>query len=138
MSDFSPVFVDTSFFKALIDENDNFHLKSIEILETLKGKDSTFVTSNFILDETFTIVRIKCGLKLALELRKYLEQSSMVIKIVRVTVADEANAWEWFVKDWSKLSFTDCVSFALIDRLNLKMVATFDEHFKKVGFKVLT
>lgn len=138
MNDSPPVFVDTSFFKALIDDKDGFHLQAIKILEILKKKERNFITSNFILDESFTVIRIKCGLKLTLEFRRYLEESSMVLKIVRVTVADEAEAWKWFLKDWSKLSFTDCVSFAVMERLNLEHVAAFDEHFQKAGFKVVT
>ena len=133
---YSPLFfVDTSFFKALIDEKDDFHLQALKILETLQKKEANFITSNFILDESFTLIRIKCGLKLALEFRKYLEESSMVVKIVRVTVADEANAWKWFIKNWRRLSFTDCVSFALMERLNLEWAAAFDEDFEKAGFK---
>lgn len=50
-------------------------------------------------------------------------------------MTDEARAWNWFLKDWSDFSFTDCVSFALMERLGFKRVATFDRHFSKAGFK---
>lgn len=138
LTDYPTVFVDTSFFKAIIDDKDKFHQRAIEILEELKEKDASFITSNFILDESFTLIRIKCGLKLALEFRRYLEESSIVLRIVRVTVADEAVAWNYFVKDWSKLSFTDCVSFALMKRLEIGQALTFDNHFKRAGFSVIS
>ena len=51
-------------------------------------------------------------------------------------VDDDAGAWEWFEMDWSKLSFTDCVSFAVMKRLGLTDVATFDEHFTRAKFIV--
>lgn len=138
LTDYPAVFVDTSFFKAVIDEKDNFHQEATQILKELKEKEISFVTSNFILDESFTLIRIKCGLKIALEFRRYLEESSIVLRIARVTVADEAGAWEYFVKDWSKLSFTDCVSFAMMKRLELKQVVAFDDHFKRAGYKLIS
>lgn len=35
-----------------------------------------------------------------------------------------------------ELSFTDCTSFAIMEKLKLHKAFTFDEHFKKVGFEV--
>ncbi len=137
LTDYPAIFVDTSFFKALIDDKDIFHNEAVQKLAELKDSGVNFVTSNFILDESFTLIRVKCGLKLALELKRYLEESSIVLKIARVTVADEAGAWKWFLKDWSKLSFTDCVSFALMKRLGLKNVAAFDNDFKRAGFQIV-
>ena len=60
------------------------------------------------------------------------------IKLVRSLPQDEAAAWEWFLLDWSDLSFTDCVSFAVMKRLGLEQVATFDKHFERAGFRMVT
>lgn len=128
------VFVDSSFFKALIDSKDEFHKKAKRILKNLEKEEAALITSNYILDETFTLIRVKCGLKFVDRFRKNLSLSSQVIKIIRITIKDEADAWKWFLNDWSKLSFTDCVSFALMKKLKLSRVATFDQHFKKAGF----
>lgn len=127
-------FVDTSFFKAFIDPKDDFHTKALQIFEQLKKDSVMLVTSNFIIDETLTLIRYRCGLERAKELKSILEQFETDFKIVRVLSRDEANAWDWFTKDWSKLSFTDCVSFAMMQRLELKRVVAFDEDFKRAGF----
>ncbi|MDO8657788.1 MAG: PIN domain-containing protein [Candidatus Levybacteria bacterium] len=132
----SKAFIDSSFFKAIIDKKDDFNEKANKILKRLEKENASLITSNYILDESFTLIRTRCGLKMVDEFRKNLASSSQTLKIIRVTIADEAKAWEWFLNDWSKLSFTDCVSFALMKRLNLTRVATFDEHFKKAGFKI--
>lgn len=137
MSDFPAVFIDTSFFKAIIDQKDEFHKKATKIMDQLKQIKPDVITSNFILDESFTLIRVKCGLKLALKFREYLEESGIVLRIIRVTVDDEAAAWDWFVKDWSKLSFTDCTSFALMKRLGMENAAAFDDDFKRAGFKLV-
>ena len=130
------VFVDTSFFKAFIDSKDDFHQQAIQVLQKLKSKGSSLVTSNYILDETFTLIRVKCGLDLVKDFKKVLEEFETGLVIVRILVTDEKNAWEWFLLDWSDLSFTDCVSFAIMKRLEINRVATFDKHFERAGFKI--
>lgn len=131
------IFVDTSFFKGLVDISDDFHQKAKLSFQKLKEEDVTIITSNYVLDESFTLIRIRCGIKIVDQFRDDIIKSSHVIKIMRVTVADEANAWKWFLKDWSKLSFTDCVSFAVMKRLDILRVATFDGDFKKAGFTIV-
>ena len=130
------VFVDTSMFFALVNDKDEFHKSAISIWEKLKSSGIVFVTSNYMLDETFTLIRSRRGVKVVDEFRKSLT-NQYEVKIVRVMVADEAGAWEYFLKDWSHLSFTDCVSFALMKRLEITHAATFDEHFKRAGFDIV-
>lgn len=132
------VFVDTSGFKAVIDPEDEFHSSALKIWQELKEKNAQLVTSNYILDETFTLLRAKCGLDSAVEFKKVLGESQKSLTIYRVTVADEAGAWKWFKKKWSKLSFTDCVSFAMMERLSIEQVITFDRHFARAGFELVT
>lgn len=132
------VFVDTSFFKGLLDTHDDFHQKAKDSWQKQKAENTTIITSNYVLDESFTLIRLRCGIKIADQFRDDIIKSSHVIKIMRVTVTDEADAWKWFLNDWSKLSFTDCVSFALMKRLDIARVATFDEHFKRAGFIIVS
>ena len=131
------VFIDSSAFKALVDENDDFSVEAERLLEILKKKNCSLLTSNFILDEIFTLLRVKCGLEKALILREFLIRGQPKIKVARVMVKDEVEAWKWFTKDWSKLSFTDCVSFAVMKRMGVKRVFSFDQHFARAGFKLV-
>lgn len=131
------VFVDTSFFKGLIDIRDDFHQKAKDIWQRLKEEDTALITSNYVLDESFTLVKLRCGIQIVNEFRDNIIKSSHVLKIMRVTVMDEAKAWKWFLNDWSKLSFTDCVSFAVMKRLDITRTAAFDEHFKRAGFTLI-
>lgn len=137
MSNSLKVFADTSFFKSYLDKKDEFHQKGLKIFNKLKETSALLVTSNYILDETFTLLRVKCYLEMAIEFKTVLEKFETGLKIVRVTASDEAAAWDWFVKDWSKLSFTDCASFALMKRLGIENVAAFDDHFERAGFKLV-
>lgn len=129
------IFVDTSFWKALGDPKDDFHKESKNIWAKIELNRSLIITSNYILDETYTLVRKRCGMDLLLNLKKGI-LDSQIVKVVRVTASDERSGWKWFQNKWSGLSFTDCVTFALMKRLDLKRVATFDQHFEKAGFQV--
>lgn len=95
------------------------------------------ITTNYILDETFTLVRQRCGVKVLNIFRELLARSSEIIALERVLIKDEEAAWEWMIKDWSKLSYTDCISFAVMKRLEVREVVTFDVHFSRAGFIML-
>jgi len=132
------VFLDTSFFKALLDAKDGFHRQADKIWLLLQEKNIVLTTTNYIIDETLTLVRIRCGLPVAVQLRNLLHDYSEYLEVIRVTIDDDASAWEWFEKDWSNLSFTDCVSFSVMKRLGLTNVASFDQHFSRAGFTLLS
>jgi predicted nucleic acid-binding protein len=57
-----------------------------------------------------------------------------VLEIVWITPADVRRAWEVFRayrdKAWS---FTDCVSFVVMERLGLRTAFAFDQHFRQFG-----
>lgn len=133
----STVFLDTSYFKAFLDERDDFHEKAVSVFEKLRQRESQLLTTNFIVDETLTLLRVRRNLEMAVKFRDFLLAGSPTLVIYRVSSEDEANAWDWFQKDWSKLSFTDCTSFAVMKRLGLTSVATFDNHFSKAGFMIV-
>ena len=131
------VFLDSSYFKALIDDVDDFHKEAKDIFSLLNEQKTQLVTTNYIIDETLTLLRVKRNLQSAIKLRDMINAGSPTITIYRVISEDDADAWQWFVSDWSRLSFTDCVSFAVMKRLEITHVATFDQHFKRAGFIIV-
>jgi len=54
--------------------------------------------------------------------------------LCRITAKDEAEAWKYFEKNWSGLSFTDCTSFAMMKRLGITKYFGYDDHFGRAGF----
>lgn len=131
------VFVDSSMWKALVDSNDDFYHDAARVWRSLQQENVRLLTTNYILDEAFTLIRKRCGIKAVKLFRDHLVSDWKSVKIMRISIADEAMAWNWFSKDWSNLSFTDCVSFALMERIGLKRTATFDHHFSKAGFVIV-
>lgn len=132
------IFVDTSAFKALFDFSDEFHPKAAKFLAKIKNEKLQMITSNFILDETYTLIRVRMGKKPAIQFRQDLISSISILNVLRITIGDEKSAWDYFAKLPGRgVSFTDCTSFALMKRLEMKEAFAFDEDFAKAGFKVL-
>ena len=129
------IFVDTGWLKGLVDDKDQYHDVAGEILSKMRKGKEKFLTTNFVVDETFTLVRDKCGVHRAKQLKEMLRDFGAGMEIERVASDDERRVWKWFWYDWRELSYTDCTSFAVMERMGIKRVATFDEHFEMAGFE---
>jgi len=129
------VFIDTSTLHAVWNPRDQFHTEAVIIWQKLLKNKLALVTNSYILDETFTLMRARQGIIAVDIFRKMLESPTNVMTIKRVTIEDEQNAWLWFMRDFKRLSFTDAVSFAMMMRLGISTVCTFDHHFEQAGFQ---
>lgn len=130
------IFLDTGAFIARFIQNDQYHQQAIRSWELLGQQDTKCTTSNFVLDETFTLLGRRAGNQFAHDraLNIYASQS---LTIVRPDLDDEMNALSYFKKYGDQaISFTDCISFALMDRTRIKRVFTFDEHFTWAGYQI--
>jgi predicted nucleic acid-binding protein len=128
------IFVDTGAWYALVDRQDPDHVAVYACLQRYQGR---LLTSNFVLDETITLLRYRLGWPIAHTVGEQL-RSGNTAQIVRITPTDEDTAWHIFTryKDES-FSFTDCSSFALMERLKLHAAVAIDSDFKKYGFQCL-
>lgn len=128
------IFVDTGAWYALMDKKDPDHAPA----KDLYFRNSLpLLTTNFIFDETITLIMSRLGWKTACEFGEKLKKSSLA-SIVCVTDSDEEKAWKTFLryKD-AGYSYTDCTSFALMERLKMEAAFTFDRHFKTMKFKTM-
>lgn len=120
------IFVDTSAWYAIIDKNDQDHAVAVTKIQVL---DRPLVTSNYILDEILTLLKAKLGSTIAIPFGQKLWDQE-ISTLVRITEEDEERAWGIFRQYKDKgFSFTDCTSFALMERLDINTVFAFDEHF---------
>ncbi|MEW6276891.1 MAG: PIN domain-containing protein [Bacillota bacterium] len=125
------IFVDTSFWYAHAFAGDLHHKEAVDFL---RRAPAPLLTSNYIFDELVTILRYDFGHRVAIEYGKRLKESK-ICTLVRLLPADEEKAWELFCKYGDQdFSFTDCTSFAFMQRLEIKEAAAFDVHFEIAGF----
>lgn len=132
-----PLFVDASAWVALIDSRDGCHLPARELWRaSLEGRRS-FLTSDYVLDEAYTLLRRRRnGLVMAKELHGRIGRSRL-IEVAEIGPDLRDAAWEIFVAyDDQVLSFTDCTSFALMRERRLLEAFTFDGDFHRAGLVV--
>lgn len=129
------IFIDTNGVIATADKGDDFHKKAVDFWK--KGGGFKVITSNMVRIETLGWVRYKLGKKKALEIDG-LFGSEGGVEIIRMTLEDEKRGWIFFKKlDGRGASMVDCISMAMMKRLKIKNIFTFDNDFRKAGFRVL-
>ena len=91
------------------------------------------MTTDYVIDELLTLLKIRGEFERALEIGPPLLRGT-ICHLEWVTPADVAQAWQVFAtyrdKGWS---FTDCVSRVVIERLGIATAFAFDVHFRQFG-----
>jgi len=122
------VFVDTGAWFAYFVRRDPDHNSA---RKWVSANESPLVTSDYILDELFTLLKIRESHLVAVAAGKVLIGEE-ICRIIKVTPADFTRAWSTFVqfsdKGWS---FTDCTSNVIMERLDISIAFSFDEHFEQ-------
>ncbi len=128
--------IDTGAFFAQRDPSDQFHAAAADGFGELAGSNVQLYSTEHILDETLTLLARRDSYAYAAEAGAELI-SSRVLRWLDATAADWTSALRHMRKyaDQS-VSFTDCISFALMKRENIKHVFGFDRHFRAAGFQL--
>jgi len=131
------IFVDTGAFLAKYIAKDEHHRASISPWYALEKSKERLFTTNFVLDETFTLLGRRTGYAFAAQKARAILSSS-AITILRPGKYDEIEAVKLFEKfaDQS-VSYTDCISFVLMRSNKIERVFTFDRHFELAGFALI-
>jgi predicted nucleic acid-binding protein len=92
------------------------------------------VTTDYVVDETLTLLRIRLGLAAAEAWWNQAEGSSRLRwEYITIARADKARGWFFRYRD-KDFSFTDCTSFAVMRELRLSEALATDQHFVQAGF----
>jgi predicted nucleic acid-binding protein len=129
---------DTSAWYALADGRERHHRSAVRVIARLtKGEFGRVLTTDYILDETYTLLRMRLGVGPVRALRDLLTESSN-LQIVRVSERDFDHAVELMITHAdTRWSLTDCASFVLMRELEIGQAFTFDRHFSEAGFQAL-
>ena len=123
-------FVDTGVWYASVVPTDPRHT---DVISWLRANNASLLTSDYIVDETLTLLRARGERTRALLLGEGFFNARLA-EIYTLDETDVALAWEVFKrfddKDWS---FTDCASKAVIERLGIQQAFAFDHHFEQFG-----
>lgn len=127
------IFVDTSAFVAVENRRDANHESALKFKKDALNSGESFTTSDYVLDECLTLLRVRSGYPVAVSFGEAM-RASQFLRIERVTEDIFDRAWNIFKKYGDQsFSFTDCTSFALMEQSGITTAFTFDDDFKTYG-----
>lgn len=130
------LFVDTAGWMAMADAADPHHSHCISARDEWLSRGS-LVSTDYILDETLTLLRFRLGLSAAMKWWDQVEASSRVRwEWITPERAEKARSWFFRWKDKS-FSLTDCSSFVVMRELRIRGALTTDSHFRQAGFRMV-
>jgi len=132
------VFVDTGGWMACADAADPGHRAQTAARDAALRAGQTLVTTDYVVDETLTLVRLRLGLVSAERWWEQIDRSARLRwERVGSDRFEKARALFFQYRD-KDFSFTDCTSFVTMRELKLTRVLTTDRHFRQMGFQLLT
>ena len=131
------ILVDTGAWYALMDAEDPHHKDAQSFHRELsRGRFGRLATSDYILDEAFTLLRLRANLRLVRELDLLVGRSNSLVQLwigeedfrraLRLMLEREDKVW----------SFTDCTSFAVMESMSIRDAFTFDSNYREAGFAI--
>jgi predicted nucleic acid-binding protein len=126
------IFVDSSFWGALLMRRDDHHRAAARLLET--HGEEPLLTSNVVRGETWTLIRSRDGHRAATRFLDLLGRTPRV-EVLTVDAPLEEEALTWLRRhDERAYSFADATSFALMRKRRIGSALAFDADFSAAGF----
>jgi len=128
------LFVDTWGWLVLADRGEAQHTQVTSFYAERTRRTGLILTSDYVLDELFTILFSRLPFAAASRFADSLLRSPFVM-IERITPERFQKAWDLRLKfaDKPRISFTDLTSMAAMNDLGISDVLTADKHFAQVG-----
>ena len=131
------LFVDTAGWMMLADAKDPLHAAARTERDSWLKAGGFLLSTNFVMDETLTLIRVRLGLDSAEAWWSQVEGSARLRwEWIDTLCAEKARRWffKWRDKDFS---FTDCTSFVIMKERRVKLALTSDRHFEDAGFRAV-
>ena len=124
------IFTDTGGWYGLSVPEDPSHAAAV--IWSARNQQPLF-TTDFVVDETLTLLKARGHQAVALTLGKGFFNGSLAT-VYHLTEDDIRDAWQVFTryadKEWS---FTDCTSKVIMEKLGITQAFAFDQHFRQFG-----
>ncbi len=131
------IFIDTSGFYALLIRGDDQHDRARTIMRGAAKKKLRLVTTDYVLDETATLLMAR-GCSNVVPALFHSVAASRACRMVWMDTERFEKAKNSFIKNMeNRWSFTDCFSFIVMKELRLREALSKDAHFRAAGFTPL-
>ena len=137
------LFVDTWGWLTLHDRRETHHQQAQTLFFRVRDAQGEIITTDYVLDETFTLLFRRLPLPLTRESLEKIEEAieEGYLQLERITPERFERAKELRLRfqDKPRISFTDLTSMVVMEELGITDILTGDAHFAHVGmgFRVL-
>ncbi|OGW06563.1 MAG: hypothetical protein A2889_08575 [Nitrospinae bacterium RIFCSPLOWO2_01_FULL_39_10] len=122
------------YYIALEDTDDQNHEKAINFWNGFKKNPQRLITTTYVFNEIVTFLKRRISHDKASRIGEAL-LSSLIVEVIHISNEDFRKGWNMFIKYHDKdFSFTDCISFLVMNQKSIKEALTFDKHFRQMGF----
>ena len=126
------VFVDTGGFYASLNRRDAYHREAVRLFRRAQREHWFLFTTNFVLAESHALILARMGRDRAWGFLQAIVTRST--NVIRAEEADERRARAIIEQFQDKeFSYCDAVSFAVMERLDIREAIAFDDHFRQYG-----
>lgn len=131
------IFIDTSAFISLGDKDDRDHINISSLFNKITKQGADLITTGYIYAETINLIKRKKNSYFAIKMGDLIRESE-IVEVYSPGNADKELAWNIFKKYSDQdFSYTDCVSFAVIQNLKIEQALTLDKDFEIFGIKII-
>ena len=131
------VFVDTGAWFAIQVVDDAHHGAARRVFPVILERCRSLVTSNLVIGETYTLLRMAKGYR---EAKRFLDALAHSKKLERMYVTEHLEQQAYgILEHFSEhaFSFVDATSFALMRQARMRHAFAFDAHFRTAGFATI-
>lgn len=130
------VLIDSGVWIALVRAADRHHADADRMLRQAVADRLALLTTNLIVAEVHRFVLFRVGIRAAATLLDRIDASPL-LTVEYVTAAHHAAARRWLGKLSDQvITYTDAVSFAVMDAARCTAVMSFDHDFETAGFRL--
>jgi uncharacterized protein len=131
------IFVDTSAWIALFSRRDQHHYDADRMFRMIVASRRQLFTSNLVLAEIHRLLLYRAGSKAANAALEKIEASSLVAIEFADSKRHKSAINRLRKLNEHEISYTDAVSFSMMETVNCREAFSYDHHFEAAGFDIL-
>jgi predicted nucleic acid-binding protein len=132
------LFVDTSAWYAVADQSDQYHRGAVAIYPSLLTRYHHLTTTNLVIAETYILIRRSIGHDAGIRFLENIATSPRIRKVYSDSALEERA--EKILRKYQDqdFSYADAVSFSVMKQHGIVEAFSFDQHFRTVGFSLVS
>jgi predicted nucleic acid-binding protein len=131
------LFIDTWGWLELYDKRESRHQIVVAYFERFNAENGTVYTTDYVLDETFTLLFKRLPFNQARQALKIIEDSTeagyLVLEYITSQRFTRTKSLRLKLQDKPQISFTDLSSMIVMEESAISTILTEDAHFTHVG-----